>query len=68
MSQAVSRRAESIFHRWRNQYGGVKADDAKGLRELEHENSTLKRMMSGTAPFLPHGSVPGSGAPKPPSC
>ena len=26
---------ESTWHRWRNQYGGMKADDAKRLKELE---------------------------------
>ena len=29
---------ESTWHRWRNQYGGMKADDAKRLKELEREN------------------------------
>ena len=33
---------ESTWHRWRNQYGGMKADDAKRLKELERENSRLK--------------------------
>ena len=31
---------ESTWHRWRNQYGGMKADDAKRLKELERENVT----------------------------
>jgi len=31
---------------WRNQYGGLKADDAKRLRKLEKENSTLKRLLA----------------------
>ena len=30
--------SEQTFHRWRNQYGGMKADDAKRLKELEREN------------------------------
>ncbi len=30
---------ESTWHRWRNQYGGMKADDAKELRELRKENA-----------------------------
>ena len=37
---------ESTYHRWRNQYGGMKADDAKRLKELEKENSTLKRVVA----------------------
>jgi putative transposase len=32
---------ESTWHRWRNQYGGMKADDAKRLKELERENTRL---------------------------
>ena len=38
--------SEQTFHRWRNQYGGMKADDAKRLKELERENSTLKRIVA----------------------
>ncbi len=30
--------SEQTYHRWRNQFGGMKADDAKRLRELEREN------------------------------
>jgi transposase-like protein len=37
---------ETTYHRWRNQYGGVKADDAKRLKELEKENSQLKRLVA----------------------
>jgi putative transposase len=40
---------ESTWHRWRNQYGGMKADDAKRLRELERENSRLKRIVADQA-------------------
>ena len=32
---------ESTWHRWRNQYGGMKADDAKELRELRKENAQV---------------------------
>jgi transposase-like protein len=35
--------SEQTYHRWRNQYGGMKADDAKRLKELEKENARLKR-------------------------
>ena len=34
------------YHRWRNQYGGMKGDDVKRLKELERENSTLKRIVA----------------------
>ncbi len=37
---------EGTYHRWRNQYGGMKADDAKRLRELERENTRLKRIVA----------------------
>ena len=33
---------EQTYYRWRNQYGGMKADDAKRLKELEKENVRLK--------------------------
>jgi transposase-like protein len=37
---------ETTYHRWRNQYGGMKADDAKRLKELEKENTQLKRLVA----------------------
>ena len=40
---------ESTYHRWRNQYGGMKADDAKRLKELEKENVRLKRIVADQA-------------------
>jgi len=30
--------SEQTFHRWRNRYGGMKADAARRLKELEQEN------------------------------
>ena len=38
--------SETTFHRWRNQYGGMKAEEAKRLRELEKENARLKRIVA----------------------
>ena len=38
--------SEQTYHRWRNQFGGMKADDAKRLRDLERENSRLKRIVA----------------------
>jgi transposase-like protein len=38
--------SEPTFHRWRNQYGGMKADEARRLRELEQENARLKRLVA----------------------
>jgi putative transposase len=40
---------ESTFQRWRNQSGGMKADDAKKLKELERENVRLKRIVADQA-------------------
>lgn len=37
---------EATFHRWRQQYGGMKSSDAKRLKELEQENSRLKRLVA----------------------
>lgn len=38
--------AESTWARWLNQYGGMKANDAKRLKELEVENDRLKRLLA----------------------
>ena len=38
--------SEQTFYRWRNQYGGLKANDAKRLKELERENTRLKRIVA----------------------
>jgi putative transposase len=38
--------SEQTYHRWRNQYGGMKADDAKRLKELERENARLKHIVA----------------------
>jgi putative transposase len=38
--------SEQTYYRWRNQFGGLKADDAKKLKDLERENATLKRLLA----------------------
>jgi putative transposase len=38
--------SEATYHRWRAQYGGLKADDAKRLKELTSENARLKRLLA----------------------
>ena len=38
--------SEATFHRWRNQYGGMKADAMKRLKELESENARLKKIVA----------------------
>ena len=41
--------SEATFHRWRNQYGGMKANEAKHLKELEIENGRLKKLVADQA-------------------
>ncbi|MCY3863670.1 MAG: IS3 family transposase [bacterium] len=38
--------SEQTFHRWRNQCGGMRADDVERLKELEAENARLKRIVA----------------------
>ena len=38
--------SEATYHRWRAQYGGLKADNAKRLKELTNENARLKRLLA----------------------
>lgn len=40
---------EQTFYRWRKEYGGMQVDQAKRLRELEKENSRLKRLVADQA-------------------
>jgi len=37
---------EQTYYRWRRQYGGMDVPEAKRLRELERENSRLKRLVA----------------------
>jgi transposase-like protein len=37
---------EATYHRWRNQFGGMKSEEAKRLRELDIENARLKRLLA----------------------
>jgi putative transposase len=36
---------ETTYYRWRKEYGGLKVDQAKRLKELEKENTRLKRLL-----------------------
>ena len=38
--------SEATFHRWRNQYGGMKSEEAKRLKLLEDENKRLKQLVA----------------------
>ena len=37
---------EQTYYRWRKEYGGLQVDQAKRLKELEQENSKLKRLVA----------------------
>jgi transposase-like protein len=37
--------SEATFHRWQNQYGGMKTEEAKRFKKLEEENKRLKRLL-----------------------
>ncbi len=37
---------DQTYYRWRKEYGGLKTDQAKRLKELERENSRLKRLLA----------------------
>ena len=37
---------EATYYRWRNEYGGLKGDQVKRLKELEAENTRLRRAVS----------------------
>ena len=38
--------SEATYHRWRNQYGGMKSEEAKRLKTLEEENNRLKKLVA----------------------
>lgn len=37
---------EQTYYRWRKEYGGLRTDQAKQLKELERENARLKRVVA----------------------
>lgn len=38
--------SEASYHRWKNQYGGMSTSEAKRLKELERENTRLKKLLA----------------------
>jgi putative transposase len=38
--------SEATLNRWRNQYGGMKSEEAKRLKHLEEENARLKKLVA----------------------
>ena len=41
--------SEQTYYRWRKEYGGLRVDQAKRLKELEKENARLKRLVADQA-------------------
>jgi len=41
--------ADQTYYRWRKEYGGLRVDQAKHLKQLEQENSRLKRIVADQA-------------------
>ena len=41
--------AEQTYYRWRAEYGGMRVDQAKRLKELEQENARLKKLVADQA-------------------
>jgi transposase-like protein len=41
--------SEQTYHRWRTQYGGMKAEEALRLKKLEDENRRLKQLVADQA-------------------
>lgn len=37
---------EQTYYRWRKEYGGMRVEQARRLKELEKENSRLKRLVA----------------------
>jgi len=38
--------SEHTYYRWRSEYGGMRTDQAKRLKDLEKENARLKRLLA----------------------
>jgi transposase-like protein len=38
--------SDATYYKWRKEYGGLRVDQAKRLKELEQENSRLRRVVS----------------------
>ena len=41
--------SQSTYERWRKQYGGMKAEEARRMKELEEENKRLKQIVADQA-------------------
>jgi putative transposase len=43
---------EQTYYRWRREYGGMRVEQAKRLKELEKENAWLKKLVADISPHL----------------
>ena len=41
--------SDATYYRWRKEYGGMRVDQARRLKELEQENSRLKKLVADLA-------------------
>jgi transposase-like protein len=41
--------SEQTYYRWRREYGGLRVDQAKRLKDLERENARLKKLVADQA-------------------
>ena len=48
--------SEQTYYRWRKEYGGLRLDQAKRLKELERENTRLKKLAAGRVENLPEAA------------
>jgi len=48
---------QQTYYRWRKEYGGLKVDQAKRLKQLERENSRLKKVVSSPAILYMFGII-----------
>jgi len=38
--------SDVTYYRWRKEYGGMQVDQAKRMKDLEHENASLKKLVA----------------------
>jgi hypothetical protein len=47
--EQIIRKLREAYYRWRKEYGGLRLDQAKRLKELEKENARLKKLVADQA-------------------
>jgi len=48
---------EQTYYRWRKEYGGMRIEQAKRLKDLEKENARLKKLVAETILSLSHNEL-----------